>query len=158
MCHMQRIPMVTGIVTMIVHVRYAAIIKVIDYKMVPGYKQVTVSYKQLSISYKEIAVYFSHCMESVINVRENKLLYFYYKLTYSSANSQLLWYHRLLLQVTSEDKVLADSHYLLFYERQNLVHEKFYSKVTKGAKSDYDSGSEEGTDDDKMCFAMTCFC
>ena len=39
--------------------------------------------------------------------------------------------------------------YLLFYERQNLVHEKFFSKVTSGAKSDDDSGSEEGTDDDK---------
>ena len=54
-----------------------------------------------------------------------------------------------LLQVTSEDKVLADSPYLLFYERQNLVHEKFFSKVTTGAKSDDDSGSEEGSDDDK---------
>ena len=29
------------------------------------------------------------------------------------------------------------------------MHEKFFSKVTKGAKADDDSGSEEGTDDDK---------
>ena len=55
----------------------------------------------------------------------------------------------IFVQVTSEDKVLADSPYLLFYERQNLVHDKFFSKVTKGTKSDDDSGSEEGTEDDR---------
>jgi len=52
-------------------------------------------------------------------------------------------------QVTTKDKVLGDSPYLLFYERQNLDHEKFFSKVTKGVKRDEDSDSEEGTDDDK---------
>jgi len=52
-------------------------------------------------------------------------------------------------QATTKDKVLGDSPYLLFYERQNLDHEKFFSKVTKGAKNDEDSDSEEGTDDDK---------
>jgi len=57
--------------------------------------------------------------------------------------------HNVLSKVTTEDKVLGDSPYLLFYERENLDHEKFFSKVTKGVKNDEDSDSEEGTDDDR---------